>query len=192
MKRSDRKLGMHRDITRRDFIHDVGLVSLGLSLPASAWAAAGGSVSKDAYYPPTQTGLRGSHPGSFEVAHALAREGKLFDQPRMLGEQYDLIVLGGGLSGLAAAYFYHKLHGPDASILVLDNHDDFGGHAKRNEFHQGGEMRLAWGGTVNMEYKQYSAIARGLLDDLGIDIPRLLEDFEFGWIHSSTGLQSAT
>lgn len=43
-----------------------------------------------------------------------------------LDEQYDLVVLGGGLSGLAAAYFHQKLHGPDARILVLDNHDDFG------------------------------------------------------------------
>lgn len=85
MKRSDRKLGMHRDITRRDFIHDVGLASLGLSLPASAWAAADGTVLEDANYPPTLNGLRGAHPGSFEVAHALAREGKLFDQPRMPG-----------------------------------------------------------------------------------------------------------
>jgi spermidine dehydrogenase len=192
MKPSDRKLGMHRDITRRDFIHDLGLASLGLSLPAAARADAAGTDAVTAYYPPTLTGLRGSHPGSFEVAHALARENKVFDQPRELDESYDLIVVGGGLSGLAAAHFYRKLHGTDAKILILDNHDDFGGHAKRNEFHQGGPMRLAWGGTVNMEYTKYSATAKGLLDELGIDIPRLLEENGFDWQSSGTGLQPAT
>ena len=192
MKPSDRKLGMHRDITRRDFIHDLGLASLGLSLPAATWASAMGADADKAYYPPTLTGMRGSHPGSFEVAHALARENKVFEQPREVDETYDLIVVGGGLSGLAAAYFYRKLRGAEAKILILDNHDDFGGHAKRNEFHQGGPMRLAWGGTVNMEYTKYSGAAKGLLDELGIDIPRLLEDYEFNWRSSATGLQSAT
>ena len=79
----------------------------------------------------------------------------------MLDETYDLVVVGGGISGLAAAYYYRKLHRPGSRILILDNHDDFGGHAKRNEFHQGGPMRLAWGGTVNMEYPKYSEVANG-------------------------------
>ena len=191
MKRSDRKLGMNRNISRRDFIHDLGLASLGLSLPAAAWAGVPSADFAPAYYPPTLTGLRGSHPGSFEVAHALAREHKVFDQPRELDEAYDLIVVGGGLSGLAAAYFYRKLQGANAKILILDNHDDFGGHAKRNEFHQGGPMRLAWGGTVNMEYTKYSATAKGLLDELGVDIPRLLEDSDYDGRSSSTGLKPA-
>jgi spermidine dehydrogenase len=190
---SDRKLGMHRDITRRDFIHDLGLASLALSIPGAAWASVAGAEPGAVYYPPTRTGLRGSHPGSFEVAHALAREHKVFEQPRRLDESYDLVVVGGGLSGLAAAHFYRKLHGHDASILILDNHDDFGGHAKRNEFHQGGSMRLAWGGTVNMEYTKYSAIAKGLLDELGIDIPRLLEGSDFGYMNSAAaGLKPGT
>jgi spermidine dehydrogenase len=191
MKSSDHELGMHRDITRRDFIHDVSLASLGLALPAAAWAGAASSGTV-AYYPPALTGLRGSHPGSFEVAHALAREHKVFDQPRQLDEFYDLVVVGGGLSGLAAAYFYRKLHGADARILILDNHDDFGGHAKRNEFHQGGALRLAWGGTVNMEYTKYSATASGLLDELGIDIPRLQKDTHFSFLHNPGGLRPAT
>jgi spermidine dehydrogenase len=189
MKKPDRRLGMHRDITRRDFIHDVSLASLGLSLPAAARASF--SDNQTTYYPPTLTGLRGSHPGSFEVAHALARGHKVFNEPKELDESYDLIVVGGGLSGLSAAYFYRKRHGPDANILILENHDDFGGHAKRNEFHQGGPERLAWGGTVNLEYTKYSATAKGLLDELGIDIPRLLENFEYGWLDSPTGLQAA-
>ncbi|HMB61346.1 MAG TPA: NAD(P)-binding protein [Xanthomonadales bacterium] len=181
-----------RDITRRDFIHDVSLGALGISMPITLMASAAGEGGASVYYPPTLTGLRGSHPGSYEVAHALAREKKTFEAPRVLDEKYDLIVVGGGLSGLAAAYFYRQLHGADSRILVLDNHDDFGGHAKRNEFHQGGPMRLAWGGTVNMEYTKYSKVAKGLLDDLGVNIPRLLKDFKFRWMNNGSGLQPST
>ena len=189
MKTGDRDLGMHAAITRRDFVHDVGLAAIGLALP---WPALATSQADAGYYPPTLTGLRGSHPGSFEVAHALAREHKLFDNPRMLDEAYDLVVVGGGISGLASAYYYRKLHGADARILILDNHDDFGGHAKRNEFHQGGPMRLAWGGTVNMEYTLYDGVAKGLIAELGIDIPRLLKGYEFSWLRSGVHLKSST
>lgn len=142
---------MGRDITRRDFIHDVSLATLGISLSGAVVAgntsaADGFSEGTAGYYPPTKTGLRGSHAGSFEVAHELAIGGRKWDAPKPTGEEYDLVVVGGGISGLAAAYFYRKKHGPGSRILILDNHDDFGGHAKRNEFHQGGRMRLAWGG----------------------------------------------
>ena len=88
------------------------------------------------YYPPALTGMRGSHPGSFDAAHSL-RDGTFWDsagKPQDTGETYDLIVVGGGISGLAAAHFYRKAAGDSARILILDNHDDFGGHAKRNEF----------------------------------------------------------
>ncbi len=190
MKRTDRDLGMHRAITRRDFVHNVGLAGLGLALP---WPALAHHTASDGapYYPPTLTGLRGSHAGAFEVAHALAREGRRFENPRLLDERYDLVVVGGGISGLAAAYYYRKLHGPQARILILDNHDDFGGHAKRNEFHQGGPMRLAWGGTVNMEYPKFSDVAMGLVRELGIDIPRLREDYTFNWMGAGDKLKPA-
>jgi spermidine dehydrogenase len=189
MTATDRELGMSRPITRRDFIHDVGIAALGMSLPLPGLAMQQGG--SQVYYPPTLTGLRGSHPGSFEVAHALAREGKRFENPLALDERYDLVVVGGGISGLAAAYFYRKLRGAQSRILILDNHDDFGGHAKRNELHQGGLMRLAWGGTVNMEYTLYSDVASGLLRDLGIDIARLREGLDFDWLGMRSGLQPA-
>jgi spermidine dehydrogenase len=187
---TDRELGLHRPITRRDFVHDVSLAGLGLALPWPTLAhhtADGGAP----YYPPTLTGLRGSHAGAFEVAHALAREGRHFANPQVLDEHYDLVVVGGGISGLAAAYYYRKLHGPQSRILILDNHDDFGGHAKRNEFHQGGPMRLAWGGTVNLEYPKYSDVAMGLVRELGIDIPRLREDYTFNWMGTRGKLKPA-
>jgi spermidine dehydrogenase len=189
MNRSDRDLGLTRPITRRDFVHDVGLAGLGLALPLPGLALPQGSVMD--YYPPTLTGLRGSHPGSFEVAHALAREGRRFENPRPLDETYDLAVIGAGISGLAAAYFQRERHGAQSRILILDNHDDFGGHAKRNEFHQGGPMRLAWGGTVNLEYPKFSRVVKGLMRKLGVDIPRLRRDYEFNWLGSQDGLQPA-
>ncbi len=185
MKKTDRQLGMDCDITRRDFIHDLSLASLGVSLTGlvsagdPAWAAK--ATENSVYYPPTRTGIRGSHPGSFEVAHALAREGKQFKPGTDTGEEYDLVVVGGGISGLASAFYYRKLHGADSRILILENHDDFGGHAKRNEFHQGGEMRLSWGGAMNLEYPMLSDTVKELLVDLDIDFDRLLKNLDFSY-----------
>ncbi|MBS2694013.1 NAD(P)-binding protein, partial [Salmonella enterica subsp. enterica serovar 1,4,[5],12:i:-] len=87
------------------------------------------------YYPPALTGLRGNHPGSFEHAHQLGRDGKTFDFGSVPAvEEFDLVVVGAGISGLAAACFWQQLKGEQQRILLIDNHDDFGGHAKRNEF----------------------------------------------------------
>src|SRR5262249_25432372 len=88
------------------------------------------------------------------------------------GEVYDLVVVGGGISGLSAAHFFRKAAGPKAKILILDNHDDFGGHAKRNEFHVDGKFRLGYGGTFSIESpRPYSAVAKGVIEELGIDVP---------------------
>ena len=150
MKRSDSELGMERRISRRDVIHGAGVAAIGLPFALNSCRPA----AVERHYPPALTGMRGSHVGSFEIAHSLAREGKDFGTGRDLGEDYDLVVVGGGISGLAAAYYYRQIHGHDARILILENHDDFGGHAKRNEFQQGGQMRMAWGGVFNLEYPQ--------------------------------------
>src|SRR5215472_3193065 len=182
----DRELGMHRKITRRDFLN--GMAAGAGGAIASPWlgglfaaqASAPSVQDRPGYYPPTRTGMRGSHPGAFEVAHAL-RDGTFWEKagkPVDTGETYDLIVLGGGISGLAAAYFYRKQAGHAARILILDNHDDFGGHAKRNEFHLGGRMQLTNGGTVAIESPfPYSKEARGLLTELGIDPPALQKKY---------------
>ena len=135
MKKTDKQLGMHAEISRRDFLNGVS-VAVGASLrPDTAAAKAAedvGAQDVPGYYPPELTGMRGSHPGSFEAAH-MARDGKKFAGDDT-GERYDLVVVGGGISGLSAAHFYRKSYGDNARILILDNHDDFGGHAKRNEF----------------------------------------------------------
>ena len=184
MKKHDQKLGMNSKISRRDFIHDVSLASLGISFPGIAFAES--QITKEAsavdYYPPIRTGLRGSHPGAFENAHMLAREGKNWSSSADKEECYDLVIVGGGISGLASAYFYRKQN-PSARVLILENHDDFGGHAKRNEFHQGGNMRLAWGGTMNLEYTNFSDTVNQFLSEIGVDIERLKKqtDFHYGY-----------
>lgn len=184
MSKTDHELGMMRQISRRDFIQGTSLAALGLMLPAGCTPANdSGIVSNSSFgYPPTRTGMRGSHPGSFETAHALVREGVRFDHPVDLAEEYDAIVVGAGISGLTAAYEYRKRFGPGSRILILDNHDDFGGHAKRNEFHQGGDMRLSWGGTMNLEYTSFSDTVLQFLVELGIDIQQLSKglDFHYG------------
>ena len=129
-----------------------------------------------AYYPPTRMGLRGSHPGSFEAAHEV-RDGDFWRGAATLhdtGEDFDLIVVGGGISGLSTAYFYRQAK-PSAKILILDNHDDFGGHAKRNEFQVGGRTYLLNGGTLEIDSPYpYSKIADGLMKALGVE-PEALE-----------------
>ncbi len=170
-----RALGMDRAITRRDFLNGVALTA-GVAMLSPGFLATAdmraGEQSSD-YYPPALTGLRGSHPGSFDAAHSL-RDGTFWDQagtPADTGESYDLLVVGGGISGLSAAHFFRKIAGPKARILVLDNHDDFGGHAKRNEFHSGQRTMLGFGGTFSIESPApYSTVAKGLIRELGIDV----------------------
>src|SRR5262245_21561836 len=152
-----RRLGMDRAITRRDFLNGVAIGAAGLV--ASPWLAGldaqtAAQFAQDAagYYPPALTGMRGSHDGSYEVSHALRepRFRRTASPPIETSEPYDLIVVGGGISGLAAAYFYRARVGAHARILILDNHDDFGGHAKRNEFHPRGTLWIANGGTAGI------------------------------------------
>jgi spermidine dehydrogenase len=166
---------MHCSITRRDFLNGVALSIAAAILPAprlAAFAAEAPPESSPDYYPPALTGLRGSHPGAFEAAHSL-RDGTFWAQagkPTDTGETYDLVVVGGGISGLAAAHFFRKRAGPGARVLILDNHDDFGGHAKRNEF-QANRRLLGYGGTYAIESPApYSAVAKGLIAELGIDV----------------------
>jgi len=183
-------------INRRDFVNGCAL-----SLAAGTAISPLEAVAQDLldptalpadYYPPTRQGLRGSHEGSFEVAHA-ARDGATFSAVDAGDYAYDLVVVGGGLSGLSAAHFFRKQNGPDSRILIIDNHDDFGGHAKRNEFRHDGGIYLVNGGTLNVEApSQYSTVAAGLLWELGIDRERYFQKNRGMWSnYSDMGLKGS-
>src|SRR2546427_9845390 len=168
---------MSRKITRRDFLNGVALTLGAAIAPSPLFTALDEPASPEksaAYYPPALTGVRGSHPGSFDAAHSL-RDGTFWDhsgKPTDTGETYDLVVVGGGISGLSAAHYFRKVAGAKARVLILDNHDDFGGHAKRNEFRVGNQFRLGYGGTFFLEKTApHSSVGKALIQEMGIDVP---------------------
>jgi spermidine dehydrogenase len=192
MGSDDHTLGMGRKITRRDFLHGaVGSVVAGAALGsgcASRSTPTGGvglaGVPADpSTYPPSRLGMRGSHRGSFEVAHemALSKRSDWGTAGEPDPDDYDLVVVGAGVSGLAAAVFWREQH-PAARVLVLDNHDDFGGHAKRNEFAWGGRTILGYGGSQSFEEPSaYSDVAKGLLSRLGVEPSRIDDAYDDGF-----------
>jgi spermidine dehydrogenase len=189
-QKKDRDLGMARAISRRDFLNGAAL-GAGASLVGGALSPAqllaAGILDEPRlqnapdYYPPAKQGMRGNHDGSFAMAHRM-RDGENADalgEPTDTGETYDLVVVGGGISGLAAAYRFREKTGKNAKILILDNHDDFGGHAKRNEFQVGTRMVLSYGGTQSIESPgSYSAEAKNLLKELGIDTKEFYKAYD--------------
>jgi spermidine dehydrogenase len=184
-EKRDRDLGMHCPISRRDFLNGIAVGVGGTLVGEPLMAAMDGeeyAPEKAAdYYPPALTGMRGNHDGTFTFAHRL-RDGGKWDAEgpaTKTGEAYDLVVVGGGISGLAAAYFYRKNAGAAARILILDNHDDFGGHAKRNEFRAGKRMLLSYGGTQSIESPgAYSQVAKDLIAEVGIQVERFYKDYD--------------
>ncbi len=178
---------MRCPISRRDFLNGVavgvgGALASDTLLSAAVIDREGDDPAKSAeYYPPALTGMRGNHDGSFTFAHRL-RDGGKWDAggPATRADgTYDLVVVGGGISGLASAYFFRKAAGSGAKILILDNHDDFGGHAKRNEFTAGGRMLLSYGGTQSIESPgEYSAVAKQLIAEIGVDVERFYKDYD--------------
>src|SRR5579863_2901985 len=186
----DRALGMDCPITRRDFVNGMAVAAgaalvPGRRMPGRAWwPFQDGEYAPERdprYYPPGLGGLRGDHAGSFEVAHQMRDGGtaSLMAGARPTNETFDLIVVGGGISGLAAAHFYRKTAGPSARVLVIDNHDDFGGHAKRNEFQVDGRTLVGYGGAQSLDGPDhYSAVAKAVLADAGIEPRRFYTAFD--------------
>ncbi len=175
--------GNRLNITRRDFLHGVAIGAAGGALLPPSQAAVRSSLPPEALartdYPPAKTGLRGSHIGSFEVAHGIAWEGKRWPIPeRQTDATYDLVVVGGGPSGLSAAWFYLEAN-PNARILIIENHDDFGGHCKRNEMTVDGELLLANGGSQTLPTPSYlPEHTQRLWDKIGIEAARFDEYFD--------------
>jgi spermidine dehydrogenase len=207
---------MAREITRRDFLNGMAIAVGGALLPPAPQTgqsvfvpppptgkgpdpssmepllARGITPENPQYYPPALLGMRGSHPGSFEAAHALRDEDfwKTAGNVEDTRETYDLVVVGGGISGLSAAHFFRARAGSKARILILDNHDDFGGHAKRNEVQIGGRMLLMNGGTMDIDSPTpYSAVANELLQALGVNPPKLAKECD-SRLYSTLGLRS--
>ena len=179
---------MKKRITRRDFLNGTQ-VAIGANLLAPWTEVLGAPANRfelpAGYYPPAKTGLRGSHDGSWETMHA--RVSGASWSASAPEESYDLVVVGAGISGLSAAHFYRAEH-PEARVLVLDNHDDFGGHAKRNEFDDDGRTRIGYGGTESIDTPSaYSEVARDLLRDVGIETERFYDYFHQD-LYSSMGL----
>ena len=168
-------------ISRRDFMNGVAMsLAAGTYLsPMELWATERNRTSASPY-PPALTGMRGSHRGTFEVAHAVAWRGVQYPRPsEQTDHTYDLIVVGGGISGLSAAYFYRQRAGPQAKILILDNHDDFGGHATRNEFNVDGKELIGYGGTQSIDSPaNYSSVSSQLLKDIGINTDRFYDYYD--------------
>ena len=162
----DRELGMHRSITRRDFINGVavaaGAAMMPRSMPGSNPPPSGQSP---AYYPPAphRAARQPSRDRSTSLTVFATAPSGIRGKPEDTGETYDLVIVGGGISGLSAAYFYRNATGNGARILILENHDDFGGHAKRNEFQAGKKTLIGYGGTYSIESPEpYSAVAKEL------------------------------
>ena len=180
---------MKKEITRRDFLNGAR-VAIGATL-LNPWITSCGVKDpysfglEKSYYPPAKTGLRGSHDGSWETMHARVLGNEW--NTNTIDDEYDLVIVGGGISGLSSAYFYQKKN-PGAKILILDNHDDFGGHAKRNEFKHGDDVRVTYGGTEAIDTpSSYAAEALDLLKDIGIDLEKFYDAFQQD-LYSSRGM----
>ena len=179
------------DITRRDFLSGVALGVAAASIPPLEAIAEGSAVSQSLgqdYYPPTLRGMRGSHPGSFEVMHSMTWQGaKRWPVPTaQTDDTYDLVIVGGGPSGLSAARYFLEAR-PEARILIIENHDDFGGHAKRNEFHVDGRLLLAGGGaSLYMKPHTFPAHVQRLMHDVGLDFEALDASFDYEEFHRRT------
>ena len=170
---------MKGKITRRDFLNGTQ-VAIGAAL-LSPWTEVFGADASNFqlgadYYPPAKIGLRGSHDGAWETMHARV-SGATWPKGDPERE-YDLVVVGAGISGLSAAHFFRR-EDPRARILILDNHDDFGGHAKRNEFQVNGETRIGYGGTESIDTPSgYADVSKELLKDIGIDVERFYDYYD--------------
>lgn len=202
-KKRDEQLGMLDNIERRDFINGVlksslavaasglapGVLAAAAGMPEPAAVPAGAAPVPAGPYPPALTGMRGSgYPKAFAVGHSM-RDGTLhIDEAQIVdtGEEYDLVVVGGGISGLSSALYYARDNG-QARTLVLDNHDDFGGHAKRNEFDFGDRTVMSNAGTFNMS--PGSENTRKFLKSIGIDdLARLNRDNQDTFFYQRRGM----
>ena len=185
------KSTINPNISRRDFLNGVSLFTAASLTPRISLAQIGQSNTHPSY-PPSLMGMRGNHNGSFETIHQLVMTGKsTWGKLTELDEHYDLVVVGAGISGLSAAHFYLKQK-PNAKVLILDNHDDFGGHAKRNEFQVGNKTIIGYGGSQTLQEPNfYGDAAKQFIRDIGIDLDKLAAAYDTKFFHRH-GLRGGT
>ncbi|MGA2100803.1 MAG: NAD(P)-binding protein [Candidatus Sulfotelmatobacter sp.] len=184
--RTDKALGLDANITRRDFLNSSLLASGGLllnpvspaQLLAQAKESSAGSTNEDW----TGYGGVGDYANSngntaavLEAGHQI-RDGVFESLPADVidtGEIYDCVVVGGGISGLAAALMFQRKAGDGKTCLVVDNHPIFGGEAKRNEFLVDGRRLTGHQGSALFQVPYpHSFIAR-FYESIGLKTPRL-------------------
>lgn len=179
------------DFTRRDFLNGAALAIVGAATPRELLARQAAAAG----YPPGLSGLRGQTDAAFAAAHGMAMQGKRYRVGGLpVEETYDLVVVGGGISGLAAAWFYRKKHGAQARILILDALEDFGGHAKRNEFEAGGRLLVGYGGSEALQSPKanFSDTVNGLLRSLGVDVAKFESSYFKATTYPDLGLSRAS
>jgi spermidine dehydrogenase len=168
---------MSDGISRRDFLNGVAMaIGAGLSPACTRCAesrpgAGGGDAGA----------LEGSSDSELAAAHAL-RDGHTYALgPLPVAESVDLVVVGAGLSGLAAAHYYRKQN-PAARILILENHAEFGGHARRCEMRVAGRLILGYGGSEAIQAPRslWSRGALALLEELNVKLERFESYFDRG------------
>jgi len=154
----DQALGMETGITRRDFLNGTLLGSGALLLnSASPVRLVAGTAATRSDGNWTGYGGVGDYANSngntsavLEAGHQI-RDGRFEDTPANVidtGETYDCVIVGGGISGLAAALIFQRKAGEGKTCLVVDNHPIFGGEAKRNEFLVDGQRLIGHQGSA--------------------------------------------
>jgi spermidine dehydrogenase len=140
----DDGLVLSSDISRRDFVNGaligVGAALLGAAAPGCTAKPKPVAMPNDPW-----TGYGGvgdyavsnGNVASVRDAAHLIRDGltdSMMRDVEDIDEEYDMVIIGGGFSGIGAAYQFHKQHGDTRRCLILENHPVFGGEAKQNEF----------------------------------------------------------
>ncbi len=185
-KPGDSSLGMLHSITRRDFLGSTLLAS-GTQLlqslsPAEFLAQQPGQSLPGA--PEDWNGYGGvgdyanSNGNTWEVLSAghRLRDAQNPPDPASVhdtGEVYDCAIIGGGISGLAAAVFFLRQASPNSRVLILENHPIFGGEAKQNEFEVDGHRLTAHQGSAIYFVQYPRSFLAEFYDSLGLHQPRL-------------------
>jgi spermidine dehydrogenase len=177
----DIDLGMNRPISRRDFLNGVAMTAGAMAISGMPHAAFGATPAAD---PAKLSGLRGHSEAAMNVAHSL-RDGTFWDNAPVVeqtGEIYDLVIVGGGISGLAAAHLYRQQK-PEAKILILENNEDFGGHATRNEFMaSNGKRIIGYGGSQSLQTPSFfSPLVNSVMAHIGIEPAKFEEWYDGDW-----------